>query len=88
MISQIFEDVCIDALLASYSRKEEQCLIVRPACLVQIALTLPPHKGVMFLSLGLWRGQNELLRRQWLLRRRQEEVYFLILCNKDLILSL
>lgn len=32
----------------------EQCFVIRPAGLVQIALTFPPHTGAMFLSLALY----------------------------------
>lgn len=47
------------------------CDVIRPARLVQIALTSPPHTGGMFISLCLSllmkRDQSELLRRQLLL---------------------
>lgn len=82
--NQIFEDVRVGALLAWFSRQEELCYMIRPAGLVQIALTFPVHEGAMFsLALSICQGQVELHGRQWLLHRKR--VYFLTLCNKGVL---
>lgn len=59
-----------------------ECLIIRPARLVQPALPFLNHRGRCF-SVCSWRdSMNRLIFAQ------EQRVYFLILCNRDLILLL